>query len=408
MNVTGIIAEYNPFHKGHLYHLEESKAMTESDITVVVMSGNFMQRGEIAMADKWIRAESAVRCGADLVLELPFVFACNSAEYFAKGAMDILRGLQCITHISFGSENGNLEPLKRAAELLTKESPEFKKELEYSLGKGNSYPRARWEALVACYGQKTAAAVQMPNDILAVEYIKQAISVGWDVKFNAVKRQGAGFLDSNLKAEPVSATGIRNKFIEQERVGEILEYLPEESAKVFKREEGRIYGVPERFYWLLAYKVATTEIEGLAKVFSIGEGLENKLKKAFSTERDIESVFRFINTKRYTETRIRRILIHTLFGFNKCDMNLILSQNISYCRVLGFSEKGAALLRRIKRERISSLPIITNINKEVSRDDPIEKLLKWDIMSGDIYNILHGRDPYRDSEYLRKPYVHDK
>lgn len=406
MSAVGIIAEYNPFHKGHLYHLTEAKRQTGCDTAVAVMSGNFMQRGEMAMADKWIRAEVAVRNGVDLVLELPFVYACNSAEYFAKGAMAILKGLEnYIMCISFGSEDGDLDTLVKTAKLLSNESNDFKRELELNLKKGTSYPKARYEALAKCYGAKTAKAIQQPNNILAVEYIKQSIFFDWDVKFCAIKRKGAGYLDPDLTLEPVSATGIRRKFAEKEKYEEILGYLPDESAKVFERKKDEIYTKTDNFFLFLAYKAAITEAKDLADIFSAGEGLENKIKKAFLSEIDLESVISNIKSKRYTETRIRRLLTHTLFGLEKKDMDHIIKNNLIYTRVLGFSDKGAALLRKIKKDESSSLPIITNINKEVLKDDVFLPLTKWDLLATDLFNLINRRDMYKNSDHLIKPYI---
>ncbi|HML38127.1 MAG TPA: nucleotidyltransferase family protein, partial [Bacillota bacterium] len=211
MKVLGIIAEYNPFHNGHRYHLEESVKLTSPDFTVCVMSGDFTQRGEPAMADKWIRAAATVENGVDLVLELPFAFACNNAEFFAAGAVDILNRLGCVTHLSFGSEAGELSALSQAADYLAYEDDELKNTIREFADQGLSFPRARYEAVKMCRGEAYSDVLRSANNILAVEYLKQLRLMKSEIEPVTVKRYGTGYHDMGSYENIASATAIRHQ-----------------------------------------------------------------------------------------------------------------------------------------------------------------------------------------------------
>ena len=172
MRVAGIVAEYNPFHNGHLYHLNESKKLTDAEISIVAMSGNFVQRGQVAIADKWKRAEAAIRCGADLVVEISVIFACNSAPYFAKGGVEILEALG-VDYISFGSESGNIEELKAISQEMKRLEGEIEEYIKEAVKNGLAYPRAREEAISELIGSQAAELINNPNNILALEYLKK-------------------------------------------------------------------------------------------------------------------------------------------------------------------------------------------------------------------------------------------
>ncbi len=404
MNNAGIIAEYNPFHNGHLYHLSETKKLVQADNVIVVMSGDFTQRGEPAVYDKWTRAEMAVKNGADLVLELPFVFACNNAEFFAMGAMGILDGLGCVSHFSFGSESGELTGLLGTAEFLVHEGPEFKTALKNFLDMGFSYPRARFEALKELEGEDAAALIRDPNNILAVEYLKQWIHSGKRMEPVTVKRFGKGYHDQDADNPMASATAIRRKLAEKQEVSAVSQAVPQATAEIMERVDVKPVTDSEGLYTMLVYKILTTPNEELAEVFSIGEGLENKLKKAIIKSAGMEELVAAVLSKRYTETRIRRLLLHTLTSLTKEAFFQTLKEPSYYARVLGFSEKGAKLLRHIKKMECASIPIISNINKEVSPEDPIWKLLRYDVLAADIYNLIYRNEIYTRSDYICRPY----
>ena len=261
---VGIIAEYNPFHNGHLYHLNESKKLTDAEISIVAMSGNFVQRGQVAIADKWKRAEAAVKCGADLVVEIPVVFACNSAPYFAKAGTEILENLG-IDYLSFGSESGNIEELKAISREMKAKNEEIEEYIQNAIKDGLSYPRAREEAIRNFIGEDAGELVNNPNNILALEYIKNVENA----EVVTVKRQGPGYNDMAVTEELASATAIRYLMEEKEDVSGLM---PFDSASAILGENRPS---EETLFRLLCHKVLTTSAGELDAICAGGEGLGN-------------------------------------------------------------------------------------------------------------------------------------
>ena len=411
MKVLGIVAEYNPFHNGHFYHLNESQKTSDAEVTVCIMSGNFVQRGEVAILSKWERAKIATLCGVDLVLELPFVYACNSAEYFAKGAVQILDGICLVDTISFGSESGNVQNFSDIAHLLLHETDEFKDTIKASLDKGNSFPKARAEAIQKILGGDMAETISQSNNILAVEYIKELMNLNSSITPITVLRKGPADNSDVTEKGFASATGIR-KLLENRAsvsidadagINSISEYVPDECFATLKNSNINIKEKNDNLFMLLTAKVLSKSENELDEIFSTGEGLGNKLKKAIREAKDLESLIDAVKSKRYTRTRIQRLLIHTLLDFKKPDFEYILNNQINYTKVLAFNDKGASLLKKIKKVE-PKLPVITNINKEIDANDDIMKLLKYDILASDIYNLISGFDVRDNSEHVMAPY----
>lgn len=385
---VGIIAEYNPFHNGHLYHLNKSKELTDAKITIAAISGNFVQRGKIAMADKWQRAEAAVKCGADLVVEIPVVFACNSAPYFAKAGVEILENLG-VDFISFGSESGNIDELyelDRAMETLNEDIEGFIKE---KVKEGLSCPRARREAVDKLIGEKGALILDKPNNILALEYIK-VMKTSQGV---TVQRKGPGYNDIEVYEELASATAIRYLLKEE---ADISHLLPQMSFETLKSNE---MPSEEILFKMICQNALVSDAKDLDKTPTGGEGLGNKLKNSIRKISSYEELIEELKSKRYTRTRIERFLIQTLLKINQENAYK------NYIRVLGFNAKGSAYLKEIKKADICKLPIITNINKDIQRFPEIDCTLSKDILAMDIYNMATQRDLYSFSEYVRKPFV---
>ncbi|MDD3169377.1 MAG: nucleotidyltransferase [Eubacteriales bacterium] len=404
MKVLGIIAEYNPFHNGHRYHLQESIRLASPDCTVCVMSGNFTQRGEPAMADKWIRTAAAVDNGIDLVLELPFAFACNNAEYFAAGAVDILNRLGCVTQLSFGSEAGELSALSAAAEYLANEDEELKAGIKEFADQGISFPKARYEAVKKCKGSAYSDVLKSANNILAVEYLKQLHLTKSRIKPITVKRYGTDYHDKNSFEDVASATAIRHRLEKTNSLRAIEDLIPTATYQVLQSVDRGVNLSFNDFYQLLLYQILTSDSARLGTVLSATEGLENRVKRAASESVDMDSLIKTVLSKRYTETRIRRLLAHILIHLEKENFLSLWDRRINYARVLGFSEKGASLLKRIKKEACCSIPVFTNINRELSRDSEEWKLLRYDITASDIYNLVAYGEIYTHSDYVMKPY----
>ncbi len=404
MKVLGIIAEYNPFHNGHRYHLLESVRLAAPDYTVCVMSGDFTQRGEPAMADKWNRTAAAVNNGIDLVLELPFTFACNNAEYFAAGAIDILNRLGCVTHLSFGSEAGDLTALTEAAEYLAHENEELKNSIREFVDQGISFPRARYEAVKKCKGSSYSEVLKSANNILAVEYLKQLRLSDSGIEPMTLKRYGTGYHDRDSFEDIASASAIRSQLSKSGRLSAVSGFVPVETYQVLQNIDTDVQISFNDFYPLMIYQILTSDAERLGSILSATEGLENRVKKAAAESVDMDSLIKAVLSKRYTLTRIHRLLTHILIGLDKESFRQILDQRTNYARVLGFSQKGASLLKKIKKEGQSSIPVITNINREISRDSEEWKLLKYDILASDIYNLIAYGEIYTHSDFVMRPY----
>lgn len=382
MKVLGIIAEYNPFHNGHLYHLQECKDRAEADFVVAVMSGNFTQRGEPAVMDKWTRSRLAVQCGVNLVLELPFAYAVNSAEYFAKGGVGILHGLGCVTHLGFGSEGGQLQKLETIADVQTEESEEFREILKKSMSAGDSYAKGREKAIVQLLGAKLAKEATTPNNILAIEYMKQLKLHNSSIRCVTVNRKGAGYFDLKPAGNIASATAIRTHLNQQER----KQFVPTQVAAELERAP-RISGYDN----LVRSTILRTSPEDLAEIFSVGEGLEHRIKDQVRRTSSLEELIAAVKSKRYPETRIRRIFCQMVVGLKAFN-------NSYYGRILAADHKGMKLIKWMKQT--ASIPIITNINKELT----LSPLIHYDILAGDIYNLISGCDLYQKCDYVVRPY----
>lgn len=383
MKVLGIIAEYNPFHNGHLYHMESCRKQSEADAVVIIMSGNFTQRGEPAVLDKWIRSRLAVECGADLVLELPVVYGVNSAEYFAKGGVGILSGLGCVTHLGFGTEQGNLQELENIAEFLIERKTEYQGIFKSFLKKGVSYAKAQEQAVQIFLGSNMSQLTVTPNNILALEYLKQLKIQNKIIKPIIVNRKGAGYFDAVPKQQIASATAIRHHLSSKER-----EYYVPPCVEEEMRKRPEISG----YYDLVRSAVLRSSLQELAEILSVGEGLENRLKAQVRKASSIEELAGAVKSKRYPQTRIRRILCQTLLGIRPFE-------DTYYARVLAVGTEGKRLLREIKRK--ASIPVLTNINKA----KVLPTVLKYDILASDMYNLLIGADLYRNSDYVMHPYI---
>ena len=382
---VGIIAEYNPFHNGHLYHIEESRRLTGADVVVCVMSGNFMQRGQMAIADKWERAEAAVRCGADLVVELPTVFACNSAPYFAKAGVEILENLGT-DYISFGSESGNIDELAAITREISA-NEEMESVIRQKVKDGIAYPRARREAAAQLFGEEKAQILDSPNNILAVEYLKAMKKA----KPVTVCRKGPGYHDLKSEDTLASATAIRYLLEEKKDISALL---PEASAEIVLRSKKPSQDV---IFELLCHKVLTTDAAKLDKIEAGGEGLGNKVKSMIRTVSSYEELVDVLKSKRYTRTRINRFLMQLILEVESVE------RYNNYVRVLAFNDKGSAYLKQVKKGEECELPIITNINKDLEGYEGIVATVNKDILASDLYNLASGRELYRNSDFVKKP-----
>lgn len=395
MNVTGIIAEYNPMHNGHICQLAKARLTGKADFTVAVMSGNFTQRGEPALCDKWTRAGMAVEAGVDLVLELPFVYATGSAEYFAEGAVAVMRGLGVVTHLCFGSEAGDTGPLKELADILIAEPPEYREELRKQLENGVSFPKARQEAVQKL--TKYADLLKQPNNILAVEYLK-AIGHNNDIIPITVKRTDAAHGDTSSESNEFASGAAVRKAIIEGRPEDAARFVPETTASVIASDDFRPADPNDPgFYALIRSEILRRKPEELASIFGAEEGIENRLLKYIRKAGTLEELISSVGTKRYTDTGMRRLLLHILMGFQKCDLHAC----TPYARILGFNENGAKLLKYIKENETASIPVITKIGRGADENE----MARLDIEASDMYSLAFGSNIYKESDFVKKPYI---
>ena len=328
MKIVGIVAEYNPFHGGHRYHIEETRRRVGECAVVAVMSGNFVQRGDCAIADKWARTRMALEGGADLVLELPTVWAASSAEHFAHGAVSILKeaGAQVL---SFGSESGDSGALLRAARCL--DTPEFHAALRRHLDKGLPFAVCRQAAVEELLGREGASCLGRANDNLGTEYLKAAARLGWEPEVIAVPRVGAGHDGGDHEQYP-SASFVRKQILAGE--------LPMDNPGSLRYNER---GVLARLRSMTA--------ADFERIPDCGEGLAVRLEEAVRKAVTLEEVYDLAKTKRYAHARIRRAVLWAALGLTAADR----PQEPSYLRVLGANERGRGVLKQLTTE----LPVIT-------------------------------------------------
>ena len=351
MSVIGIVGEYNPFHYGHKYHIEQTKKQLGEDAPVVcVMSGDFIQRGEAAVYSKFARAEAAVKNGADLVLELPAPWALSSAEGFARGAVGLLGSLGVVTHLSFGSECGEAEPLEKLAEILIE--PMMINEIKNIMAEDDtlSFAIARQQAVAKRAGE-LASQLELPNNILAVEYIKAIYNLRLELIPVTVQRFGSGH-DASAESGPRSASELRTRL---SRGMDIADSVPEEAAKIYAREDslGRGPVMMEHLESAIISRLRMLSDDDFARLPDAGAGLHNRLAAACREESGLDAIAAAAKSKRYALSRIRRMLMCAALGIT-ADMT---EGTPPYARVLAANERGCALLKEMNSA--SKVPILT-------------------------------------------------
>ncbi len=406
-NVLGIISEYNPFHNGHLYHLTESKKLTHSDYSIAVMSGNFTQRGEPAFISKWSRTKMAIENGVDLVIELPTIYAISSAENFAYGAVKILDSLGIVDYISFGSECNDITVLDDVTDVLYQEPKEYKTLLSHELSKGVSFPRARENALMMYLNnvRRFANVLSSPNNILGIEYLKALKKLQSPIEAFTIKREGTGYNDTKiLEASPfASASAIRNACIAQNISG-LSNVLPESSFDILLNDVkyGNIVQNISCFDKEIIYTLRKMSINEIANLPDVSEGLEYAIKNAVNSCNSVVELLSMVDSKRYTKTRIQRILLYAILGITKKDMQM--SKNITpYIRILGFNEKGKRLLSEISN-RNPKLELISSVKKFMDKgpNKNLRFMMEKDIWATNVYTLGFEYESKANLDYTEK------
>lgn len=393
MKTVGLITEYNPFHNGHAYHIEKAKMLTGADRVIVVMSGDFVQRGAPAVMPKHLRAESALLSGASLIIELPVCFATGSAEYFAQGAISLLNQLGCIDSICFGSECGDLHLLKEIAQLLADEPIEYQAALKQALKEGASFPAARQEAL-NIYSDKYSEILASPNNILGIEYLKALAKIHSKIEPFTIKRIGAGYHDMDIDGQFSSATAIRSDIYQLADVNSSSESLPlthiqtqvpSSCHELMKKNYQTRYPVKaDDFSLLLKAKLLSETAGSLSHYLDMSPELANRILRLRNDYLSFEQFCDLLKTKELTRSRISRSFIHVLLGITN-DWLTAMKAPAPYARILGFRRDHADLLGILKRT--SDIPLITSPARAVLADTAYQ-MLELDIYASDLYESV--------------------
>ena len=393
MKTVGLITEYNPFHNGHAYHIEKAKMLTGADRVIVVMSGDFVQRGAPAVMPKHLRAESALLSGASLILELPVCFATGSAEYFAQGSISLLNRLGCIDSICFGSECGDLHLLKEIAQILADEPIEYQTALRQALKDGASFPAARQKAL-NIYSDKYSEILALPNNILGIEYLKALAKLHSKMEPFTIKRIGAGYHDMDIDGQFSSATAIRSDIYQLADVNSPSESLPlthiqtqvpSSCHELMKKNYQTRYPVKaDDFSLLLKAKLLSETAGSLSHYLDMSPELANRILRLRNDYLSFEQFCDLLKTKELTRSRISRSFIHVLLGITN-DWLTAMKAPAPYARILGFRRDHADLLGILKRT--SDIPLITSPARAVLADTAYQ-MLELDIYASDLYESV--------------------
>ena len=378
-NVVGLIVEYNPFHNGHLHHIQEIDRLFEDNIKIAVMSGDYVQRGEPSLINKFEKTKIALSQGVDIVIELPAFYSTQSAEIFAKSSVNLLNKLSC-NYIVFGSESNDLDKLKRIATIsLTKE---FELSLRGFLAEGFSYPTAFSKAL---FDEKLGS-----NDILALEYLRAIKTINSKIEAYSIKREKIGYYDDE-KDNFSSATYIRKILLDynkkkEDKLNKIKNLVPKFSYKILEENFG-VFSCLRDFYDLIKYNIIKNHLE-LKDIQDLEIGLENRLYKYSLENLKFEDFFNEVLTKRITISRLQRILLHSLFGLTE-NVTERVKNKVPFVKILGFSARGQKYLNYLKKsENYSERKILTsNRNlKEILNEEDIE-LFNFNELCSQIYCI---------------------
>lgn len=399
--ILGIIAEYNPFHNGHLYHLTKSKEIVNPDYTVCIISGNFVQRGNVAIIDKWARAEMALKAGADMVIELPAVYSISSAENYAEGCIKLLDSLGQDVVLSFGSECGDIAALDTFAEILYEEPQEYRSLLAHELQTGISFPKARENALLMYVNdiRKYANTLSCPNNILAIEYLK------------AIKRAKSSILPITLMRNSVdhNSAEIVNDFASSTHIRELLcnnqdisTLVPHFSYEILARQinSGKSVLDIAAFEKEIFYALRRMTMEQIRSLPDVNESLANTILDAANTCNTYDELIEKLKSKTYTYTRIHRILVYILLGISKDDM-LESKRTVPYIRVLGMNEKGKELLSDFSKLK---LPVVTSVKDfyTTCQNRSLTNMLNIDVLATNIYTLEYLNESEANLDFTQR------
>lgn len=400
MTIVGLITEYNPFHNGHLYHLRESKKVTNADYSIAVMSGNYVQRGCPAFIDKWSRAKMALENGVDMVIEIPTYYATSSAELFAHGSIKLLHDTNIVDYVCFGSEIGSMDFMNHIASLLSQEDEEYQITLRQFLDTGLGFATSRTKALYHILKSKNnmpyseedfSKLLSSPNNILGIEYLKSLKRLDSSIKPATIQRVASGYHEENISNNISSASGIRRAIMEHKKgMTDIRHTLPEPSYRILKEcfDKGQGPVDLNHFTKLLHYQLSMMTPNELMHIQEISEGLENRIYKASHNYQEISQLLDEIGTKRYTSSRLSRALLNTLLHVTKERFQYYNQQGgPQYIKILGARKESREVLFSALKEK-AKLPLVTNMGRHI-RNLPTTAydLLQDEIRFSDVYTL---------------------
>lgn len=397
MTVCGIVAEYNPFHNGHMYHANQSRKAGATHV-VAVMSGCFVQRAEPAIISKFRRAEIAARCGADLVIELPVQYAIGSSERFAEGAVSILASLGCVDMLSFGSECADITALAQAAEAIT--DPRVVGLTRRKYEQGNNYPTARHAAAAEVYGRETAAILGTPNNLLAVDYIKALQSLGSKIEPYTIPRKSVAHDAVVVMDEFASASFLRREIAAGR---DVSQFVPPPAAEVLSASKltGSIGGGLKAIEPAVLLKLRAMKREQFEALPDCADGLGNRLYNAAAVSKSIDELYNTAKTKRYTMSRVRRAAACALL-----DIDTSYYFPPPYARILAIGPLGEQLLGAISKT--TAIPVSHSIKKLIALDGNAEKTACAEIRATDIFNLTLRDILPTAQDYTEKLYIEQR
>jgi len=396
MRTIGIISEYNPFHNGHKYLIDQAKKHGDGQYIVCVLSSNFLQRGEPSMISKFERAKLAILNGADLVFELPTINSCINAKSYAYNSLNLLNKVGICDTLLFGSEAGNTKILNMISDILSNEPPSYKEDLKKHLSSGVSYPKARSLALENHFNNsEISEIIKSSNNILGIEYINAIKKLSAPIKFDTIKRIGSNYLEENLETTFSSATAIRKSIVDN-GITSIKNQVPITTYKLLTETFNKYDIVTTRkLDEIINFKLASLNKNDIYDFQNISEGIENRIYKMLDNHFTFNEMVTYLSSKRYPKTRISRLLIHILLDIKKDQLDT----DIKYARILYASEKGKDLFDVINKN--SKIPVFTSFNKFYNiAPNSIKKLLDFEIKSSNIYENL--RKGQSNSDFKHK------
>lgn len=396
MKICAIICEYNPLHYGHLYHIQKAKELSGCDAVMCIQAGNWTQRGEPAITNKYVRARMALEAGADIVVQIPTAYCCSSAEIFAMAGVKIANSFENVTHLAFGCETENYELLKEISKYFVNEPKEYKEKLKRFLDSGNSLPVARQKAIEELMKEdkvvfseitETLNILTKPNNILAIEYLKALQKTKSKIEPIFTTRSNSDYNSADLNGKDSSATAIRTKLLSKGKIRSIRKLVPPFTYKLMK-EDMDVYGLPdlELYNDLCSYVVKTSSANDFKNVYDVSEGIENRFIDSAKKFKDFNELLLDVKTKRYTYTRLKRIVLRLLLKIDKDIVSQIYKMDkLPFIKVLAFNAE--------KKDFLSNISADTNLiirNSNIVKNPSVEykTLAEIEDRANAIFNML--------------------